>query len=343
MKKRVEFCDFALFISITAPDAPHDKLKTMCDWGNWVFPFDDLFDEGSLKNAQKQAQFVVDSLMADMLGKTFTKKKIRVVQAHDDIFKRVSEGSTVGARTRFALAMRDYTDGVIHHVKHFSSNSIPSIEEMLRTRRLSSGVTPLYHLVEFAHDIQLPDEAFENPVIQTLERLGVDFVLLSNDILSYRKEENDDCPFSMVASCRMAGQSPQEAFDTVGALLEERYKEWETAITDLPSWGPEIDAQVARYVEGIQNVVQANVTWSFQSGRYFGKQAQEIRRTRLVDVMTNPPYLQQQQQQQRQRHATNMQHSGRWSKSLSSLVQHVSWSFLLSLVIICYFAVVIRH
>jgi hypothetical protein len=147
----------------------------------------------------------------------------------------------------------------------------------------------------------------------------------------------------MVASCRMAGQSPQEAFDTVGALLEERYKEWETAITDLPSWGPEIDAQVARYVEGIQNVVQANVTWSFQSGRYFGKQAQEIRRTRLVDVMTNPPYLQQQQQQQRQRHATNMQHSGRWSKSLSSLVQHVSWSFLLSLVIICYFAVVIRH
>lgn len=74
--------------------------------------------------------------------------------------------------------MKDYTDGVIHHVKHFSSNSIPSIEEMLHTRRLSSGVTPLYHLVEYAHDIRLPDEVFQDPVIQTLERLGVDFVLL---------------------------------------------------------------------------------------------------------------------------------------------------------------------
>ncbi|KAM0427740.1 hypothetical protein ACHAQK_011888 [Fusarium lateritium] len=41
MKKRVEFCDFALFISIAAPDASVEKLKTMCDWGNWVFPFDD--------------------------------------------------------------------------------------------------------------------------------------------------------------------------------------------------------------------------------------------------------------------------------------------------------------
>jgi hypothetical protein len=53
-----------------------------------------VFDEGSLKNAQRQAQHVVDSLMADMLGKAFTKKKIRVVQAHDDIFRRVSEVST---------------------------------------------------------------------------------------------------------------------------------------------------------------------------------------------------------------------------------------------------------
>lgn len=53
-----------------------------------------MFDEGSLKSAQRQAQHVVDSLMADMLGKTFTKKKIRVVQAHDDIFRRVSEVGT---------------------------------------------------------------------------------------------------------------------------------------------------------------------------------------------------------------------------------------------------------
>ncbi|KAL5615745.1 hypothetical protein FOBRF1_004493 [Fusarium oxysporum] len=285
MKKRVEFCDFAVFISIAAPDAPFDKLKTMCDWGNWVFPFDDMFDEGSLKSDPKRSQVVIDSLMADMLDKTYTRTKSAVVQAHDDIFRRVSQGSTAGARRRFALAMKQYTDGVVHHVKQFSTNSIPSIQEMLDTRRLSSGVTPLYHLIEYAHDIKLPDEVFENPIIQRLEILGADFVLLSNDILSYRKEENDDCPFSMVAACRMTGQSPQEAFDTVGNLLEERYQYWQKAIEQLPSWGPEIDANVARYIQGIQNVVQANITWSFRSGRYFGKQAPEIRRTRMIDVM----------------------------------------------------------
>ncbi|KAF5846417.1 hypothetical protein GGP41_003797 [Bipolaris sorokiniana] len=89
MSKKVNACDFSYFISIAAPDAPPDRLKTLCDWGNW----------------------------------------------------------------------------------------------------LSVGVAPLYHLVEYAHEIVLPDEVFEHPVIQALERLGADFVILSNDILSYRKEE----------------------------------------------------------------------------------------------------------------------------------------------------------
>ncbi|KAM0343769.1 hypothetical protein ACHAPU_008196 [Fusarium lateritium] len=178
MRKRVEFCDFALFISIAAPDAPAERLKTMCDWGNWVFPFDDMFDEGALKADQKRSQVVIDSLMANMLDRTYNKPKTAVVQAHDDIFRRVSQGSSPGVQRRFALAMKDYTDGVVHHVKSFATNSIPSIEEMLKTRQLSSGVTPLYHLVEYAHGIKLPNEVFENPIIQNLERLGVDFVLL---------------------------------------------------------------------------------------------------------------------------------------------------------------------
>jgi hypothetical protein len=41
MSKKVNACDFSFFISIAAPDAPPDRLKTLCDWGNWVFPFDD--------------------------------------------------------------------------------------------------------------------------------------------------------------------------------------------------------------------------------------------------------------------------------------------------------------
>lgn len=291
MRKKVSACDFSWFISIAAPDAPAHRLKTLCDWGNWVFPFDDMFDSGSLRADLPTSQHVLDSLMTNMMGNQFVGSKLPVVKAHDDIYKRLQEGSSFGVQRRFAHAMQHYASGVAHHVEHFTTNHTPSLEEMLQTRQLSVGVMPLYHLVEYAHGLSIPEEVFEHPVIQTLERLGAEFVILSNDILSYRKEESEDCPFNMTAACRLAGQSAQEAFDTIGALLEQRYIQWDQAINHLPCWGPEVDVQVRRYVEGIQNIVQANISWSFRSKRYLGEKAPEVRRTRKIDVMTSPPYL----------------------------------------------------
>ena len=72
---------------------------------------------------------------------------------------------------------------------------------------------------------------------------------------------------------------------------------------------------------------------SFQSGRYFGSQAQEIRRTRQVEVMVNPLYLQQYAGR------TNM-HSA-WTKTLWSMGDHFSGSFVFSLVVIIYFFVIL--
>ncbi|RII23364.1 hypothetical protein CUC08_Gglean012186 [Alternaria sp. MG1] len=161
--------------------------------------------------------------MANMTGNPFIGYKLPIVKAHDDIYKRFENGSSYGTQRRFVRAMQQYTLGVAHHVGHFTTDHIPSLQEMLSTRQLSVGVAPLYHLVEYAHEIVLPDEVFEHPVIQALERLGADFVILSNDILSYRKEECEGCPFNMTAVCRLAGHSAQEAFDILDSLLEQRY------------------------------------------------------------------------------------------------------------------------
>ncbi|QBZ63619.1 hypothetical protein PoMZ_05304 [Pyricularia oryzae] len=299
MQKRVGACDFSYFCSIAAPEAPIHKLRTMCDWGNWVFPFDDMFDSGDLRSDLIVTRHVLDSLLADMKGHKFRGLKIPVVLAHDDIYRRLSEVETKnpshtssvpkttpqtrvltsisGVQRRFARAMELYALGVAQHVQDFTESGLPCPQEMLETRRLSVGVAPLYHLVEYAHSIRLPDEVFEDPAIQTLERLGADM--------------SEGCPFNMVAACRMSGQSAQEAFDTVGALLEDSYYEWEETMRQVPAWGGDVERDVQRYIKGIQDVVQANITWSFRSKRYLGVHAPEVRRTKKFDVMTHPPYL----------------------------------------------------
>ncbi|KAK1590316.1 terpene synthase metal binding domain-containing protein [Colletotrichum navitas] len=292
MQKRVNACDFSYFCSVAAPDAPKDRLQTMCDWGNWVFPFDDMFDSGHLRSDLETSRQVLNSLMSNMLGKScYIGTKLPVFQAHDDVFRRLSACAPIGVQRRFAKSMELYAEGVARHVQTFTSHRLPSLQDMLQTRRLSVGVAPLYHLIEYTHSLQIPDDVFEDPAIQALERLGADLVILSNDILSYRKEESEGCPFNMVAACRMNGKSAQEAFDIVGSLLEESYIEWDEVMIRMPCWDVAVDSEVERYIKGIQNVVQANISWSFHSKRYLGADGPQVRKTWRIDVLVNPPYL----------------------------------------------------
>lgn len=81
-----------------------------------------------------------------------------------------------GVRDRFAEAMRSYSAGVLSHVQDISSNYVPTLEEIIMVRRESAGIAPLYQLVEYAHDLNVPDEVFNDPKIQELEVLGSDMV-----------------------------------------------------------------------------------------------------------------------------------------------------------------------
>ena len=46
-----------------------------------------------------------------------------------------------------------------------------------------------------------------------------------------------------------------------------------------------LDADVAKYVDGIGSWVRANDQWSFESERYFGKRGPEIYRNRWMTLM----------------------------------------------------------
>lgn len=68
-------------------------------------------------------------------------------------------------------------------------------------------------------------------------------------------------PHNMVAVARMSGLGAQEAFDYVGNMLDSRYERWEEAIREVPSWGEEIDKDVKKYIQGVADVVRANLYW----------------------------------------------------------------------------------
>ncbi|PKX98052.1 terpene synthase family protein [Aspergillus novofumigatus IBT 16806] len=278
--------DFSYFCSVAAPDAGPKELRTVCDWGNWVFPFDDMFDNGGLKDDPARAQQLIDSLLAGMGegAQLPSEADSPLVRVHNTVWQRVAQASPPGIRRRFASSMRYYCKGSIEQVRTCSIGRCPSLDEMLALRRQSAGVAPLFALVEYAHKLDIPDHVFECRSIQEIERIGVDLVLLQNDILSYCKEEKEGVTHNVVAVCRHSGMPAQMAFNHIGNMLVARYRDWYLALAELPSWGEHVDAQVQQYIRGVQNVVMANLNWSFRSGRYFGDAKDIVRRSMIVTV-----------------------------------------------------------
>lgn len=78
------------------------------------------------------------------------------------------------------------------------------------------------------------------------------------------------------------GVGLQEAFDAAGQFFETYVQEFLTCKEQLPSWGPEVDEAVSRYVTGLECWVSGGIEWSLSGPRYFGDSVEEVRRTRRV-------------------------------------------------------------
>lgn len=80
------------------------------------------------------------------------------------------------------------------------------------------------------------------------------------------------------------GFNLQEAADHAGTLFGELVSRFIAERKKLPSWGPDLDQAINRYVDAIGHWVVGNLCWSFETSRYFGSALEDVKRTRVVKL-----------------------------------------------------------
>lgn len=106
------------------------------------------------------------------------------------------------------------------------------------------------------------------------------------DLFSYNVEQARRDSHNMIAVImHRQDLGLQEAADAVGVLCKASIDRFEQDRRLLPSWGPEIDRDVATYVQGLQNWIVGSLHWSFESTRYFGKDGLSVKKHRLVKLL----------------------------------------------------------
>lgn len=185
------------------------------------------------------------------------------------------------------------------------SGAVRDLDSYIVDRRDDSGVKPCFNLLEYTLGIELPDFVLADPVVQTLERTATDFIAWSNvrpapppsaaaphaecravqDVFSYNKEQARGHTYNLVAILTVSrGLDLQGAVDHIGQMCRRAVDAFCEHRARVPSWGPAIDGDVARYVRGLEDWIAGSLHWTFLSERYFGTQGVDIKETLQVTL-----------------------------------------------------------
>ncbi|VDB91865.1 unnamed protein product [Peniophora sp. CBMAI 1063] len=278
-------CEFSLLAALAYPDHDTAHLRTTCDLMNNFFYLDEVSDVAPLEEVKAMADITMDALRNPWqprpVGEWIGGEIIR--QFWELAVKTASSES----QKHFIDAYTPYTQAVVQQAQDRQDGHIRTVNEYFAIRRKTIGVKPCFVMLELA--LNLPQEVLEHPVIKEMEMAVIDMISMTNDIMSYNKEQARGDDNHNIITCLMHHLRT----DIQGAMdwVEEHYRGVGARFLDLyyhsiPKYhSANIDADVAKYVDGLGNWVRATDQWSFECGRYFGKDGLEILNKRWVTLL----------------------------------------------------------
>ncbi|KAF5622937.1 monooxygenase FAD-binding protein [Fusarium sp. NRRL 52700] len=208
--------DFCFCASAMAPHADAEALRTMVDWLNWIFNFNDDFDEGQLDRDPVAAEEEIRHTLAVQDGAEVPdREQYSLRYLFRTIWDRVKERAYPDVQMQFKTTHKRHLDGLLHQVEATrDGNGQPRTEEdYIRMRRRTVGGYPCISLI--AH----------------------------SDIVSYKKDVKSGIEHNFVTVLKKNGFTTQQAMDRAGELQDECYRRWYLALASMPIWGESVDRE----------------------------------------------------------------------------------------------------
>jgi Terpene synthase family 2, C-terminal metal binding len=212
-------------------------------------------------------------------------------------------------RSRFSFSLKAYQAAQYQFIQNQRHGIVPDLESYLELRRDLSGLGMIFDMIEHAEGLQIPHEAFEDPVIRKLKQYATDivawsavsmnqritsFVLLftvGQDIVSFNLDQSrgnnhnlvsiliSERHLSVQTAIHCAGNMVMQSIDAF--LATERF------IPVMNSLDVPLADDVRLYIQGLRDIIVGSIHWNYETELYFGSKGDEVRRLRwtfLIDA-----------------------------------------------------------
>jgi 5-epi-alpha-selinene synthase len=136
-------------------------------------------------------------------------------------------------------------------------------------RPFTGGLYTYITLLEVTDQIILPPSVLAHPVVRRLTEMAATIVCWINDLISLGKELRQGDIHNLVLILQHQYElSLQAAIYRAVALHDAQVRAFLDQEMELPAFGPEVDAALARYISSLHCWMRGSLDWSYTSGRY---------------------------------------------------------------------------
>lgn len=275
--ERFKAARFAWLAARAYPTAPLQELLIVAEWNIWLFIHDDECDEAGIGRQPERLAQVYERLRSIFEGAPPAVRDTPLAHALHELWQRMRRNSSLEWRARFLKSVEDYFAACLWEAENRAADRVPDMETYVRLRPLTGALNTDFELIEPCEHIYLPLEVYQDPTLQQLALLCNNVVCWSNDIFSLEKERRTDNRHNLVIIVQNEWKcSWQEAVDAVAAMHNAEVRKFLHLASQLPSFGPEVDGELARFVAILRSWMRGNFDWAFDTGRYGVSAAQEL-------------------------------------------------------------------
>ncbi|KZT33897.1 putative terpene cyclase [Sistotremastrum suecicum HHB10207 ss-3] len=274
-------CKPGLLVALAYPHFNPDHLRIAMDMMNCSLYFDERSDARNADEVREDVEIVMDVLRNPEKVRPEGEDKIGVL--YQSFWTRALQSASPSSARRFIKSYHENLIAVISQAQDRELQTLHTLESFLPLRRMTVGLVPCLDFLQLEMDI--PDELVEHQSILELVECANDLIVLENDICSYNVEQarSDSSHNILTIISHQLSLSLPEALLYVGTWHHTLTLSFLSKSSSIPfsSFPPECRRDVEEYVWGIGNWVRANVEWSFETERYFGKRGGVVAEERL--------------------------------------------------------------
>ena len=267
---RVHFSGtFAQLAAALHPTAAADALRLMADWYCVMFLHDDRCDASGIGKDPARLRALTARLLAALKGHAPVPDDEPLAWAMSDLSRRFRDAGSDAWLDEVAAHVTAYFSSLAWEADNRARGVVPILDEYVRMRPLTAGLAIDEAFLSLVDDLHLPGEVHAHPTVQALTVHANRAVCWSNDIISLEKELQGGDVHNLVLVLRQErGLGLQDALEAAAAMYHQELERLIDVEQHLPDLGPEINVQLARYVQLQQIRVGGILEWSWRSKRY---------------------------------------------------------------------------